>query len=81
MGYWRNRARVKNIQEIEGEKSEIDDNVAEIKRALLNGDFDNELPIVKNLDKVCVDSNGSAKAVNKVSFDMKKRTVWSSWTK
>jgi ABC-type multidrug transport system ATPase subunit len=73
VSYFRNRAKGKNIKDIEGEKSEADEDVAAMEQAVLQGEFDEEAIVVKNLDKVYVDSNGHAfKAVNKVSLYVKR---------
>jgi ABC-type multidrug transport system ATPase subunit len=73
VSYFRNRARGKNIRDVEGEKFEADEDVAAMEQAVLQGQFDDEAIVVKSLDKVYVDSNGHAfKAVNKLSMYVKR---------
>ena len=70
--YFKNRAKGKNIKDVDGDKGATDEDVAEMEREIAEGLHDEEAIVVKNLDKVYVDSNGHAfKAVNDVSVYVK----------
>ena len=73
ISHFKNRAKGRNIKDVDGDKGATDEDVAEMERQIAEGMHDDEAIVVKNLDKVYVDSNGHAfKAVNNVSVYVKK---------
>ena len=73
VNYIKNRTRGRKLKDTDEEEVVLDEDVQEIAREVASGSHDGEAIVIKNLDKVYVDSNGHAfKAVNNVSLYVKK---------
>ena len=73
INFIKNRSKGRKLKETDEEAVTLDDDVLAMEREILEGRYDDEAIVCKNLDKVYVDSNGHAfKAVNNVSVYIKR---------
>ena len=73
INFIKNRSKGRKLKETDDEAVTLDDDVLAMEREILEGRYDDEAIVCKNLDKVYVDSNGHAfKAVNNVSVYIKR---------